>query len=739
VVTAVIGETESLCPVCFIKIPAVRLEENSKVYLRKSCPDHGEYKTLLWRRYGRHFQEWSRGSIPGSGVLGSATVIDKGCPFDCGLCPDHRTSACTMVMEVTQRCNLKCPVCFASSEKSASADPDMETIRMMYGNVRNAVGICTIQLSGGEPTVRDDLPMIIAAGREAGFKHILVNTNGVRIAREQDYLKRLKEAGASAIYLQFDGVSDDVYLYTRGRALFDIKKQAVANCVRENIGVVLVPVIIPGVNNHQMGSIVQFAKDWLPTVRGIHFQPVSYIGRYPEPPRDEDRITIPDVIDALEEQSKCELKWKDFLPRHVEEAHCSFSSFYVMEKDGRLKAMSDNGRERFTGVAPDKEIAEQPSRRFMEAHWRSPANPCSCLEDDFFTRLVNYSLTITCMPFQDVWNMDLERLKNCCGHVVVPDGRILPFCSYYLTNAGGERLYPAVTAGNKESDYSKRNLSPVNGVVSETISDGAAFCLTEEEKTAQKIAPEGERHRSGCVVCGAELIYLETNRDSTCHYCGHVIATNARCVKGHFVCDACHGADAVKVIENVCLQSRETDPVALMQTIRSHSNFHIHGPEHHPLIPAVLMTALRNNGHPVTNAQIITAIQRGQSVAGGACAFLGVCGAAIGVGIAVSLLLRANPNDGETRQTAQRATQRVLGVIASYNAPRCCQRDCWLALREASAILQEHTGKSLAVNRFRCEQVSINKECVYERCPLWAGAVSNREEAVTDAFVEYRS
>jgi hypothetical protein len=349
-----------------------------------------------------------------------------------------------MVMEVTQNCDLKCPVCFASTKNSTSVDPDMKTIRKMYRNVINSVGVCTVQLSGGEPTVRNDLPQIIAAGRDAGFNHVLVNTNGLRIAREPDYLRQLKEAGVSAIYLQFDGVSDEVYLYTRGRELYDIKKQAVANCARENLGVVIVPVIIPGVNNQQLGSIVRFAKEWITTIRGIHFQPISYIGRYPKQPRDEDRFTIPDVIDALEEQSNGELKWQDFIPRHVEDAHCSFSSIYILNKEGNLKSLTDNNRERVTGLASTREIAEQPSRKFIDLHWRSGDSLCSCTGDDFFTRIINHSLTITCMPFQDIWSLDLERLKSCCGHVVVPDGRILPFCSYYLTNSNGERLYPTV-------------------------------------------------------------------------------------------------------------------------------------------------------------------------------------------------------------------------------------------------------------------------------------------------------
>ncbi len=247
-----------------------------------------------------------------------------------------------------------------------------------------------------------------------------------------------------------------------------------------------------------------------------------------------------------------------------------------------------------------------------------------------------------------------------------------------------------------------------------------ALCrLPAPQKTVQGIVADIGHHLPGCAVCGEELICSETSRSSRCHYCGQVMSANTRCVQGHFVCDACHKADAVEIIKNVCLHSRETGPVALMQTIRSHPHFPLHGPEHHPLVPAVLLTALRNFGHPVTDGQILTAVQRGQTICGGSCAFLGACGAAIGVGIAVSLLVRADPYDGGKRQIAQRATHEALGQIASYHAARCCQRDSWLALKVASTLLENHTGKLVPVERFACDQCSENKECIHDRCPLW--------------------
>ncbi len=439
-----LGETESLCPVCFKRIPARKVEDSGKVYLEKTCPEHGESKVLIWRQDARHYLEWAIGSEKGSGPLHSLTTMDKGCPYDCGLCPEHRTRACTMVLEVTLRCNLRCPVCFASADENGQYEPDIGVIRGMYEAVMDGVGACTIQLSGGEPTVRDDLAQIVALGREVGFSHILINTNGVRIAREPDYLHRLKEAGASAIYLQFDGVTDDVYRYIRGQSLLNIKRQALDNCASENIGVILVPTIVRDVNDHQLGDIIQFAKGWIPTVKGVHFQPISYLGRYPHLPGDEDRITIPDVIRALECQTDGELKWQDFLPRHAQDAHCSFSSFFILNQEGKLQAMSNLARGRVTGWGSYSEPSpEESSRRFMSRHWRLDESCCQSWGADFYDRVLNYYLTITCMPFQDVWSLDIDRLRGCCGHVVTPDRQIIPFCAYYLTSTSGERLYPS--------------------------------------------------------------------------------------------------------------------------------------------------------------------------------------------------------------------------------------------------------------------------------------------------------
>jgi len=283
-----------------------------------------------------------------------------------------------------------------------------------------------------------------------------------------------------------------------------------------------------------------------------------------------------------------------------------------------------------------------------------------------------------------------------------------------------------------KKDHSEEMRPSNAGVIPENIDGEQPCCSPDEEKTCCSPGMEItgrdslqyiDIYKSGCAVCGLPLIYFWKNRESTCFFCGQVLQANAACPYGHFVCDHCHSADAIEIIKTVCLHSRQTDMAELMQTIRSHHLFRMHGPEHHSMVPAVILTALRNSGYPVINEEIQTAIERGKTVSGGACAFLGACGAAIGAGIAISIILKASPYDGEKRQAVLQVTQAVLARIAAYKAPRCCQRDSWLTLKEITAHIQKQTGKSLKVDTFACDQFLQNEECIHEQCPLWSPGI----------------
>ncbi len=193
-VRRVLSRTESLCPSCLKKIPAFRVTDGRDVYLEKRCDVHGIFDTVIWRG-NPAFETWSRPKLPVRPPVCYADIA-KGCPFDCGLCEAHRQITCTALLEVTGRCNLACPYCFAAAGNAPKPDPALDVIRFWFDRVKHAAPACNIQLSGGEPTVRDDLPQIIEMGRRRGFAFIQLNTNGLRLAREKGYAQRLKGRGA---------------------------------------------------------------------------------------------------------------------------------------------------------------------------------------------------------------------------------------------------------------------------------------------------------------------------------------------------------------------------------------------------------------------------------------------------------------------------------------------------------------------------------------------------------------
>jgi uncharacterized radical SAM superfamily Fe-S cluster-containing enzyme len=298
--------TESLCPHCLHRIPARRTLINDSVYLEKSCPEHGDLeKVLLWNNVPWPYEMWSRphaGHAPSLSLEPVAAIPESGgCPFDCGICGRHEQATCTAILEVTSACNISCPICFASSARGPVIGPGLNQIEEMLKTIRDERGICPLQISGGEPTLRDDLPQIVSLARRIGFDHIQVNTNGIRLAQDAGFGHLLKDAGTTDFFLQFDGLTDEVYFRIRGAALL-------------RVGVILVPTLVRNINEDQIGAIIQFAKKWIPTVKGVHFQPMTYLGRYPHSPRNEDRILIPEILMGIEEQTAGELRVENIVP-----------------------------------------------------------------------------------------------------------------------------------------------------------------------------------------------------------------------------------------------------------------------------------------------------------------------------------------------------------------------------------------------------------------------------------------
>lgn len=467
---------QSLCPVCLRRIDA-RYEESAlppgEIWLRKTCPEHGDFSTPVWR--GPGFANWTRPKTPSTPPL-PETASRRGCPYDCGLCPDHGQHTCTALVEVTGRCNLRCPLCFADAG-TRDAEPTLAELQKRFAVLNAHAGRCNLQISGGEPTLRADLPQIIAAARRADFGLIQLNSNGLRLA-EAGYAASLRDAGLDSVYLQWDGLDDAVFQTLRGRALLAEKRRALTACAEAGLGVVLVMTVLAGVNADQIGAMLRFAVDET-RVRGLHIQPAAFFGRYPGTLAENPRLTLPEVMTALDDQSAGLVRRTDFHPPGCEHALCSFSAVYARLPDARqLELLRGND----VCCGPDAPLPSaadgaRKARAFVAGHWQGaarsaasaaiqPATPdkapdttlgaASGTAHDTTTKAVQDAadfgrfmtqagaaqrFTLSCMAFQDALSLDLDRVRGCCIHVAAPDGRRIPFCLYNLTAVGGEALY----------------------------------------------------------------------------------------------------------------------------------------------------------------------------------------------------------------------------------------------------------------------------------------------------------
>ncbi|ABA89329.1 radical SAM domain iron-sulfur cluster-binding oxidoreductase and SAM-dependent methyltransferase, putative [Syntrophotalea carbinolica DSM 2380] len=249
---------------------------------------------------------------------------------------------------------------------------------------------------------------------------------------------------------------------------------------------------------------------------------------------------------------------------------------------------------------------------------------------------------------------------------------------------------------------------------------GESCCCSLPPETRSTASEQGvARYVSGCMVCGAPLRYLDEDRRHSCHFCGETHTTRALCTNGHFVCDACHARDARGIIESMCLHTKAVDMLDLFEKITAYPGFPDNGPEYHALVPGVILATARNRGLQVSRETLLAGIRRGGQVAGGSCAFWGVCGAATGVGVAFSLLLEANPLKAEARQAVQTVVQQVLAEISSLRAARCCRRDSFLALRKTAQLSGDLLPIALLAQAAIGCPARRNKEgCLGASCPL---------------------
>ena len=435
----------SICGTCLRRVEGNILIKDGAVYMDKWCPQHGRQRVLL--ADDADYYRLCREKFIKPPELPQRFNTERrwGCPYDCGLCPEHMQHSCLTLVEVTDHCNLRCPICYADSGPHRPGFRDLAMIeRMLDAIVANEGEPDVVQISGGEPTLHPDFFAILDAAKARPIKHLMVNTNGLRIAKEAEFVERL--AGympGFELYLQFDSLRDDVHLELRGAKLRDIRLRALDALNRHGISTTLVVTVKKGLNDGELGEIIDFALKQ-PCVRGVTFQPIQNAGRTEHYDPARDRLTLTEVRRRILDQSPL------FRPEDLIPVPChpdSLAMAYALKLGDRLvpltglvppEVLIEGGRNSIV-LEKDDGLRDAIFRLFATNH--SPASQaCSladllcCLPQVQAPQGMDYRnvFRILIMAFIDAEGFDLRSVKKSCVHIAQPDGRIIPFDTYNL-------------------------------------------------------------------------------------------------------------------------------------------------------------------------------------------------------------------------------------------------------------------------------------------------------------------
>ena len=436
--------TKTLCSKCGKLIDGKIVYNDKGVFISKLCPDCGEHCELLEENYRYHLQKYKYDK-PGT-QSSIQTSLDKGCPYDCGLCENHGQHTCIGLIEITGRCNLGCPMCYAGSGDGGDLPLDIIEKMMDFYMAAEGGNAELIQISGGEPTLHKDVLAVIMMAKAKGFKYVMLNTNGIKLAEDEEFVRELaKFRGGFEVYLQFDGLDDKVYAKLRGKNLVNIKKQAITNLNKYSIPTTLVATIENGVNDHLCGEILLYGMNTL-CVRGVNYQPVSYYGGVDAP---EERVTLSGVLNRIETQTGKMIKTFDFIPLPCNADRVAIT-YLFNDKKGFIPITRDRDLSEFKDLIGNTFVftVEDTLKNFNDGS--KIFNVCACC--DLINDIKKYipknfifkskeeklkfvdenTFRISVSSFLDKYNFDMKSMQKECVHIITPDLKRVPFSAYNM-------------------------------------------------------------------------------------------------------------------------------------------------------------------------------------------------------------------------------------------------------------------------------------------------------------------
>ncbi len=448
------AQTTSLCETCLKLVPAKILIEGNDVFYQKRCTEHGVQKTLISTdaTYWKSCKDYLK---PGDRPLAPQTTTERGCPYDCGLCPDHEQHSCLAILEVNEACNLTCPVCFADSSIKRTGHRDLATIERMLDTLVESEGEPDlVQISGGEPTIHPQFFEILDAAKRRPIRHLMINTNGIRIAREPEFAARLATyMPRFEVYLQFDSLKRDALMNLRGADLRSVRQQALEALEKHNISTTLVVTLKKGVNDGEVADIIRHALEWR-CVRGVTLQPVQDAGRNDGFDPKAHRVLLSDVRREVAKAGVFAIEDMIPLPCNPD----AISIGYGLRNGKTVAPVTAMiPRDILVDAAPNtvtfENFPELRRRMFDLLSLSTAAADTSeklaavlcCLPEAAVPQDIAYEHTfrVVIVQFMDRFNFDLGGVKRSCVHFVEPDGKIYPFDTFntfYREGAAGQTV-----------------------------------------------------------------------------------------------------------------------------------------------------------------------------------------------------------------------------------------------------------------------------------------------------------